>query len=145
MFQHRRQKRLKDVWVVLRRCGVPDQLRALVIGVAARSISCISMAIRRLAWLRVRRKLYGAGDVSRDPIKPFSVYPWWPVVDRPDIDANTLIGELLYKYADRGVRGLMLQCPGFTLNGNNWSIIPAPVKFDPSDVCGHGLHWDWLH
>jgi hypothetical protein len=32
-----------------------------------------------------------------DPIKPFSVYPpgSLPVVDRPDIDANTLIGELL--------------------------------------------------
>ena len=43
-----------------------------------------------------------------DPIKPFSVYPLvaLPVVDRPDIDANTLIGELIHKYADRGVRGL---------------------------------------
>ena len=62
-----------------------------------------------------------------DPIKPFSAYPLvaFPVVDRPDIDANTLIGELLYKYADRGVRGLMLQCPGFTLNGNGLEYNPS--------------------
>jgi DNA-binding transcriptional regulator LsrR (DeoR family) len=62
-----------------------------------------------------------------DPIKPFSVYPLvaFPVVDRPDIDANTLIGELLYKYADRGVRGLTLQCPGFTLNGNGLEYNPS--------------------
>ena len=38
-----------------------------------------------------------------------------PIVDRPDIEANTLIGDLLYKFSDRGVRGLSLQCPGFDL------------------------------
>jgi DNA-binding transcriptional regulator LsrR (DeoR family)/DNA-binding XRE family transcriptional regulator len=117
------KKRLKDVRVIPFASGVPDQLRALVVGVAAKeyflehldgnpsiglapgyAVSCMVRAMYR-----------------EDPIKPFSVYPLvaLPVVDRPDIDANTLIGELLYKYADRGVRGLALQCPGFSLGGNS--------------------------
>jgi DNA-binding transcriptional regulator LsrR (DeoR family)/DNA-binding XRE family transcriptional regulator len=116
------KKRLKDVRVIPFASGVPDQLRALVIGVAAKeyllehldgnpsigiapgyAVSCMMRALYR-----------------EDPIKPFSIYPLvaLPVVDRPDIDANTLIGELLYKFADRGVRGLALQCPGFSLASN---------------------------
>ncbi len=114
------KKRLKDVRVIPLALEALDQLRALVIGVAAKeyllehldgapsigiapgySVSCMVRALYR-----------------EDPIKPFSVYPLvaLPVVDRPDIDANTLIGELLYKYADQGVRGLALQCPGFSLS-----------------------------
>jgi DNA-binding transcriptional regulator LsrR (DeoR family)/DNA-binding XRE family transcriptional regulator len=117
------KKRLKDVRVIPFPPGVPDQLRALVVGVAAKeyflehldgnpsigiapgyAVSCMLRALHR-----------------DDPIKPFSIYPLvaLPVVDRPDIDANTLIGELLYKFADRGVRGLALQCPGFSLVENN--------------------------
>jgi DNA-binding transcriptional regulator LsrR (DeoR family)/DNA-binding XRE family transcriptional regulator len=117
------KKRLKDVRVIPFASGVPDQLRALVVGVAAKeylldyldgnpsvglapgyAVSCMVRAMQR-----------------EDPIKPFSVYPLvaLPVVDRPDIDANTLIGDLLYKYADRGVRGLALQCPGFSLENNS--------------------------
>lgn len=113
------KKRLKDVRVIPMAPGAIDQLRALVIGVAAKAyllehlegtpsigiapgyaVSCMIRAMHR-----------------EDPIKPFSIYPLvaLPIVDRPDIDANTLIGELLYKYADRGVRGLALQCPGFSL------------------------------
>lgn len=116
------KKRLKDVRVIPFAPGVPDQLRTLIIGVAAKeyflehmdgnpavgiapgyAVSCMVRAMYR-----------------EDPIKPFSVYPLvaLPVVDRPDIDANTLIGELLYKFADRGVRGLALQCPGFSVVGN---------------------------
>jgi DNA-binding transcriptional regulator LsrR (DeoR family)/DNA-binding XRE family transcriptional regulator len=116
------KKRLKDVRAIPFAPNVPDQLRALVVGVAAKeyflehlngnpsvglapgyAVSCMVRAMYR-----------------EDPVKPFSVYPLvaLPVVDRPDLDANTLIGELLYKYADRGVRGLALQCPGFSL-GNN--------------------------
>jgi DNA-binding transcriptional regulator LsrR (DeoR family)/DNA-binding XRE family transcriptional regulator len=116
------KKRLKDVRVIPFAAGVPDQLRTLVIGVAAKeyllehldgnpaigiapgyAVSCMIRAMYR-----------------EDPIKPFSIYPLvaLPVIDRPDIDANTLIGELLYKFADRGVRGLALQCPGFSLGGN---------------------------
>jgi len=123
------KKRLKDVWVVPCAAGVPDQLRALVIGVAAKEYllhhldgnPAIGLAPGYAVSCMVRA-------MSReDPIKPFSVYPLvaFPVVDRPDIDANTLIGELLYKYADRGVRGLMLQCPGFTLNGNGLEHNPS--------------------
>jgi DNA-binding transcriptional regulator LsrR (DeoR family)/DNA-binding XRE family transcriptional regulator len=117
------KKRLKDVRVIPFTPGIPDQLRAVIMGVAAKeyllehldgnpsigiapgyAVSCMVRAIYR-----------------EDPIKPFSIYPLvaLPVVDRPDIDANTLIGELLYKFADRGVRGLALQCPGFSLTGNN--------------------------
>lgn len=123
------KKRLKDVWVVPFAAHVPDQLRALVIGVAAKeyllqhldgnpalgiapgyAVSCMIRAMYR-----------------EDPIKPFSVYPLvaFPVIDRPDIDANTLIGELLHKYADRGVRGLTLQCPGFSLTGNGVEQNPS--------------------
>jgi DNA-binding transcriptional regulator LsrR (DeoR family) len=123
------KKRLKDVWVVPFAAGVPDQLRALVIGVAAKeyllqhldgnpaiglapgyAVSCMVRALSR-----------------EDPVKPFSVYPLvaFPVVDRPDIDANTLIGELLYKYADRGVRGLTLQCPGFSVTGTGAEHNPS--------------------
>jgi DNA-binding transcriptional regulator LsrR (DeoR family)/DNA-binding XRE family transcriptional regulator len=115
------KKRLKDVRVIPLTPGTAEQLRALVVGVAAKeyllahldgapsiglapgyAVSCMIRAMYR-----------------EDAIKPFSVYPLvaLPVVDRPDIDANTLIGELLYKYADQGVRGLALQCPGFSLNG----------------------------
>ncbi len=114
------KKRLKDVRVIPLAHGAIDQLRAVVIGVAAKeyllehldgapsigiapgyAVSCMIRAMNR-----------------EDPIKPFSIYPLvaLPVVDRPDIDANTLIGELLYKYADKGVRGLALQCPGFSQN-----------------------------
>lgn len=117
------KKRLKDVRVIPFTAGVPDQLRALVVGVAAKeyllehldgnpsiglapgyAVSCMVRAMQR-----------------EDPVRPFSVYPLvaLPVVDRPDIDANTLIGELLHKYADRGVRGLALQCPGFSLGNNS--------------------------
>ncbi len=113
------KKRLKDVRVIPMASGAIDQLRMLVIGVAAKAyllehldgapsigiapgyaVSCMIRAMYR-----------------EDPIRPFSIYPLvaLPVVDRPDIDANTLIGELLYKYADQGVRGLALQCPGFSL------------------------------
>lgn len=116
------KRRLKDVRVIPVPRGMPDQLRALVLGAAAKeyflehldgnpavglapgyAVSCMVRAMHR-----------------EDPIKPFSVYPLvaLPVVDRPDIDANTLIGELLYKYADRGVRGLALQCPGFNIDNN---------------------------
>lgn len=116
------KKRLKDVRVIPIARHLPDQLRALVLGVAAKeyfldhldgnpavglapgyAVSCMVRALHR-----------------EDPIKPFSAYPLvaLPVVDRPDIDANTLIGELLYKYADRGVRGLALQCPGFNIDTN---------------------------
>jgi len=116
------KKRLKDVRVIPLAPGMPDQLRTLIMGVAAKdyflehldgnpavgiapgyAVSCMVRAMYR-----------------EDPIKPFSIYPLvaLPVVDRPDIDANTLIGELLYKFADRGVRGLALQCPGFSLAGN---------------------------
>ncbi len=116
------KKRLKDVRVIPFAPSVPDQLRALVLGVAAKAyflehldgnpsvglapgyaVSCMVRAMHR-----------------EDPVRPFSVYPLvaLPVVDRPDIDANTLIGDLLYKYADRGVRGLALQCPGFSLDSN---------------------------
>lgn len=116
------KKRLKDVRVIPFAPDIPDQLRAVVIGVAAKeylldhldgnpavgiapgyAVSCMIRAMYR-----------------EDPIKPFSIYPLvaLPVVDRPDIDANTLIGELLYKFADRGVRGLALQCSGFSLTGN---------------------------
>jgi DNA-binding transcriptional regulator LsrR (DeoR family)/DNA-binding XRE family transcriptional regulator len=116
------KKRLKDVRVIPFAAGVPDQLRTLIIGAAAKeyllehldgnpaigiapgyAVSCMVRAMYR-----------------EDPIKPFSIYPLvaLPVVDRPDIDANTLIGDLLYKFADRGVRGLALQCPGFSLVGN---------------------------
>ncbi len=111
------KKRLKDVRVIPIRPEMTDQLRALIVGVAAKSylldhldgtpsigiapgyaVSCMIRAMHR-----------------EDPIKPFSVYPLvaLPVLDRPDIDANTLIGDLLYKYADQGVRGLALQSPGF--------------------------------
>ena len=116
------KKRLKDVRVIPFAPGVPDQVRALVVGVAAKeyflerltgnpsvglapgyAVSCMVRAMYR-----------------EDSVRPFSVYPLvaLPVVDRPDIDANTLIGELLHKYADRGVRGLALQCPGFSLGSN---------------------------
>lgn len=116
------KKRLKDVHVIPFSANAPDQLRALALGVAAKSyfidhldgnpsiglapgyaVSCMVRAMHR-----------------EDPVKPFSVYPLvaLPIVDRPDIDANTLIGDLLYKYGDRGVRGLSLQCPGFNLDGN---------------------------
>lgn len=111
------KKRLKDVRVIPIRPETTDQLRALIVGAAAKAylldhldgtpsigiapgyaVSCMIRAMHR-----------------EDPIKPFSVYPLvaLPVVDRPDIDANTLIGDLLYKYADQGVRGLALQSPGF--------------------------------
>ncbi len=111
------KKRLKDVRVIPIRPGTTDQLRSLIVGVAAKAylldhldgtpsigiapgyaVSCMIRAMHR-----------------EDPIKPFSAYPLvaLPVVDRPDIDANTLIGDLLYKYADQGVRGLALQSPGF--------------------------------
>jgi DNA-binding transcriptional regulator LsrR (DeoR family)/DNA-binding XRE family transcriptional regulator len=117
------KKRLKDVRVIPFAPSVPDQLRALIVGVAAKeyflehldgnpsigiapgyAVSCMLRALYR-----------------DDPIKPFSIYPLvaLPVVDRPDIDANTLIGEILYKFADRGVRGLALQCPGFSLTEHN--------------------------
>ena len=113
------KKRLKDVRVIPMALTSLDQLRALIVGTAAKeyflehldgtpsiglapgyAVSCMVRALHR-----------------EDPIKPFSVYPLvaLPVIDRPDIDANTFIGELLYKYADQGVRGLALQCPGFSL------------------------------
>ncbi|ETX05387.1 sugar-binding domain-containing protein [Candidatus Entotheonella palauensis] len=116
------KKRLKDVRVIPIPPDMTGQLRALIIGVAAKaylldhldgtpsigiapgySVSCMVRAMHR-----------------EDPIKPFSVYPLvaLPVVDRPDVDANTLIGDLLYKYTDQGVRGLALQSPGFSLSGN---------------------------
>lgn len=123
------KKRLKDVWVVPFADGVPDQLRALVIGVAAKEYllhhldgnPAIGLAPGYAVSCMVRA-MY-----REDPIKPFSVYPLvaFPVVDRPDIDANTLIGELLYQYADRGVRGLMLQCPGFSLAGHGVEHNPS--------------------
>ena len=116
------KKRLKDVRVIPMPLDMTDQLRALIVGVAAKAylldhldgtpsigvapgyaVSCMIRAMHR-----------------EDPIKPFSVYPLvaLPVVDRPDIDANTFIGDLLYKYADQGVRGLALQSPGFSQSGN---------------------------
>ena len=116
------KKRLKDVRVIPIPPGMTEQLRALIIGVAAKgylldhldgapsigvapgyAVSCMIRAMHR-----------------EDPIKPFSVYPLvaLPVVDRPDVDANTFIGDLLYKYADQGVRGLALQSPGFSRAGN---------------------------
>ena len=116
------KKRLKDVRVISFSPGVPDQLRALILGVAAKAYflehldgnPSIGLAPGYAVSCMVR-SMY-----REDPIKPFSVYPLvaLPVVDRPDIDANTLIGELLHKYADRGVRGLSLQCPGFNLGGD---------------------------
>jgi DNA-binding transcriptional regulator LsrR (DeoR family)/DNA-binding XRE family transcriptional regulator len=117
------KKRLKDVRVIPFSPDAPDQLRALVVGVAAKAYflehldgnPSIGIAPGYAVSCMIRA-------MSRDdPIKPFSIYPLvaLPVVDRPDIDANTLIGELLYKFADRGVRGLALQCPGFSLADNN--------------------------
>ena len=123
------KKRLKEVRVIPIPSGMTDQLRALIIGVAAKTylldyldgapsiglapgyaVSCMIRAMRR-----------------EDPIKPFSVYPLvaLPVVDRPDIDANTLIGDLLYKYTDQGVRGLALQSPGFSQAGNRLGSNPT--------------------
>lgn len=123
------KKRLKDVRVIPFAARMPDQLRTLVLGVAAKeyllehldgnpslglapgyAVSCMVRAMHR-----------------EDPIKPFSVYPLvaLPVVDRPDIDANTLIGDLIHKYADRGVRGLALQCPGFSLHNNSLEHNPT--------------------
>ena len=32
---------------------------------------------------------------------------------------------MLYKYTDQGVRGLALQCPGFSLNGNRLELDPT--------------------
>lgn len=116
------KKRLKDVRVIPMVPGAIDQLRAVVIGVAAKAYllehldgtPSIGIAPGYAVSCMVR-SMY-----REDPIKPFSIYPLvaLPLVDRPDIDANTLIGELLYKYTDQGVRGLALQCPGFSLNGN---------------------------
>ena len=116
------KKRLKDVRVIPFAPGIPDQLRALVLGTAAKEYllehldgnPAIGIAPGYTVSCMIR-SLY-----REDPIKPFSIYPLvaLPVVDRPDIDANTLIGELLYKFADRGVRGLALQCSGFSLVGN---------------------------
>jgi len=90
------KKRLKDVWVVPCAEGLPDQLRALLIGVAAKEYflqhldgnPAIGLAPGYAVSCMVR-SMY-----REDPIKPFSVYPLvaFPVVDRPDIDANTLIG-----------------------------------------------------
>ena len=123
------KKRLKDVWVVPFAASVPDQLRALVIGVAAKEYllqhldgnPAIGLAPGYAVSCMVRA-MY-----REDPIKPFSVDPLvaFPVIDRPDIDANTLIGELLHQYADRGVRGLTLQCPGFNLTGNGLEHNPS--------------------
>jgi DNA-binding transcriptional regulator LsrR (DeoR family)/DNA-binding XRE family transcriptional regulator len=116
------KKRLKDVHVIPFPPDTPDQLRALTLGVAAKSYfidhldgnPSIGLAPGYAVSCMVRA-LY-----REEPIKPFSVYPLvaLPIVDRPDIDANTLIGELLYKFGDRGVRGLSLQCPGFNLDGD---------------------------
>ena len=116
------KKRLKDVRVIPVADGAVDQLRALVIGVAAKAYllehldGAPSIGIAPgYAVSCMMRAMY-----REDPIKPFSIYPLvaLPVVDRPDIDANTLIGETLYKYADQGVRGLALQSPGFSLQPN---------------------------
>jgi DNA-binding transcriptional regulator LsrR (DeoR family)/DNA-binding XRE family transcriptional regulator len=113
------KKRLKDVRVIPMAKGAIDQLRAMVIGVAAKEYllahldgtPSIGIAPGYAVSCMIR-SMY-----REDPIRPFSVYPLvaLPVVDRPDIDANTLIGDLLYKYTDQGVRGLALQCPGFSL------------------------------
>jgi DNA-binding transcriptional regulator LsrR (DeoR family)/DNA-binding XRE family transcriptional regulator len=116
------KKRLKDVRVIPMAPGSVEQLRALVVGVAAKEYLLVHLdgtpSIGLAPGYAVScmvRAMY-----REDPIKPFSVYPLvaLPVVDRPDIDANTLIGELLYKYADQGVRGLALQCPGFSLTSD---------------------------
>lgn len=118
-FNRGQKKRLKDVRVIPSVRNLPDQLRALIVGAAAKAYflehldgnPSVGLAPGYAVSCMVRT-MY-----REDPVKPFSVYPLvaLPVVDRPDIDANTLIGELLYKYADRGVRGLALQCPGFSL------------------------------
>lgn len=133
------KKRLKEVRVIPFAPGAPDQLRAMVVGVAAKEYllehldgnPAIGLAPGYAVSCMVR-SLY-----REDPIKPFSIYPLvaLPVVDRPDIDANTLIGELIYKYADRGVRGLALQCPGFSPNNHGLEHNPTAREVLTRAMC----------